>query len=66
MTVIYVTQVSFNFVGNIETEFGMPRAVAQNNLGARMIPLYDKDGKTVIGKFKIGSGRVEYFTDDKN
>jgi hypothetical protein len=41
-------------------------AVAQNNPGVRIIPLYDKDGRTVIGQFKIVSGRVEYFTDDKN
>ncbi|WP_422446435.1 peptidase [Thermoanaerobacterium sp. DL9XJH110] len=44
-------------------------AIAQNNLGDKLIPLYDKDGRTVIGQFKIVSGRVgqvEYFTDDKN
>ncbi|ADL07111.1 M56 family metallopeptidase [Thermosediminibacter oceani] len=34
-------------------------AVAQNNLGDKLIPLYDKDGRTVIGQFKIVSGRFE-------
>jgi hypothetical protein len=29
-------------------------AVAQNNPGVRMIPLYDKDGRTVIGQFEVG------------
>ncbi|WP_422446433.1 M56 family metallopeptidase [Thermoanaerobacterium sp. DL9XJH110] len=29
-------------------------AVAQNNPGVRIIPLYDKDGRTVIGQFQVG------------
>jgi beta-lactamase regulating signal transducer with metallopeptidase domain len=33
-------------------------AVAQNKPGAIMIPLYDKDGRTIIGQFKYGSGPV--------
>jgi beta-lactamase regulating signal transducer with metallopeptidase domain len=41
-------------------------AVAQNNLGDRLIPLYEKDGRTVIGQFRIASGRVEYFTEDES
>ncbi|MCR4430337.1 MAG: hypothetical protein NUV45_04870 [Tepidanaerobacteraceae bacterium] len=39
-------------------------AVAQNNLGDRLIPLYDKDGRTIIGQFRIASGKVEYFTNE--
>lgn len=39
-------------------------AVAQNNVGDKLIPLYDKDGRTVIGQFRIIAGQVEYITDD--
>ena len=39
-------------------------AVAQNNVGDKLIPLYDKDGRTVIGQFRIIAGQIEYITDD--
>ncbi len=31
------------------------QAVAENNQPARMIPVYESDGKTQIGQFKVGN-----------
>ncbi|KXG74030.1 Regulatory protein BlaR1 [Fervidicola ferrireducens] len=42
-------------------------AVALNKLGAKLIPLYDKDGRTVIGQFKMETGGViEYVTNEND
>nr|WP_281054652.1 M56 family metallopeptidase [Thermosediminibacter oceani] len=62
---------TFGYVRSSDLKTPDPRtpeeAVAQNKLGARLIPLYDKDGRTVIGQFKVGSGPVlEYKTDEKD